>query len=77
MKKSVDITDWNEARGLAKPRTPDLKLLNNYLEEVRMQVTESYRKLHLYRIGTRERSNSLLSCINDNRTRQDVSKPPL
>ncbi len=47
LKKKVEVRDWNQARGLAKPKTTDLKLLNNYLEEVRGQLTDCYVKLHL------------------------------
>ena len=31
LKKIISSNDWNQARGLAKPKTNDLKLLNSYL----------------------------------------------
>jgi site-specific recombinase XerD len=47
LRKIISPGDWNQARGLAKPKTNDLKLLNSYLEEVRGQLTECYRQLCL------------------------------
>jgi site-specific recombinase XerD len=47
LRRSVDLKDWSKSRGMAKPKTTELKLLNNYLEEVRAQLTECYRELRL------------------------------
>lgn len=47
LKRRVDLKDWNDSRGYAKPKSIDLKLLNNYLEEVRGQLTGCYSQLHL------------------------------
>src|SRR5687768_7865814 len=47
LKRIIDVRDWNESRGLARPKSIDLKLLNNYLEEVRGQLIDCYRQLHL------------------------------
>ncbi len=41
LKKKVEVRDWNQARALAKPKTTDLKLLNNYLEEEKYSLAES------------------------------------
>lgn len=47
LKKKVELRDWNQSKGLAKPKSNDLKSLNNYLEEVRGQFADCYRQLHL------------------------------
>lgn len=46
LKRIVELRDWNRSRGLAKPKSNDLKLLNNYLEEVRAQLTDCYRQFN-------------------------------
>jgi hypothetical protein len=35
---SIEKGDWNQGKGAAKPKTPALKQLNSYLEEVRAKV---------------------------------------
>ena len=47
LKKVVELKDWNQGRGVARAKSTELKLFNNYLEEVRGQIMESYRQLHL------------------------------
>lgn len=37
--------DWNTGKGVAKPRTEELKQLNNYLEEIRGKVFNHYQEL--------------------------------
>jgi Arm DNA-binding domain len=38
LKQAIDKNDWNSAKGAAKPKTHELKKLNNYLEEVRAKL---------------------------------------
>lgn len=47
LKTWVNISDWNGAKGLAKPKTKELKLLNNYLEQVRFKITSHFQELQL------------------------------
>ena len=47
LKRTIETAGWNDSRGLAKPKSTNLKLLNNYLEEVRGQLTSCYSQLHL------------------------------
>ena len=47
LKRWISLTDWNGAKGLAKPKTDELKLVNNYLEQVRGQISEHFRDLQL------------------------------
>jgi hypothetical protein len=37
--------DWNTGKEVAKPRTEELKQLNNYLEEIRGKVFNHYQEL--------------------------------
>ncbi|HTN19788.1 MAG TPA: site-specific integrase [Pelobium sp.] len=47
LRKSVKVTDWNSAKGLAKPKTVELKNLNNYLEQTRGMLSGIYQELSL------------------------------
>lgn len=47
LKKSVGIDEWNEAKGMAKPKSSSLKSLNSYLEEMRCKLTSSYQEFVL------------------------------
>ena len=37
--------DWNEIKGIAKPKNEELKQLNSYLEEIRGKLARHYREL--------------------------------
>lgn len=43
LKRSVGVDEWNEAKGMAKPKNDSLKSLNSYLEEIRCKLTSSYQ----------------------------------
>jgi hypothetical protein len=47
LKQAVDKDDWNPDRGAAKPKTPELKRLNSYLEEVRAKLVSHCQRLDL------------------------------
>lgn len=47
LKKSVSNHEWNEAKGMAKPKNESLKSLNSYLEEIRSRLTNSYQEFIL------------------------------
>lgn len=76
LKKSVKIADWNPSKGFAKSKNTDLKILNNYLEEVRSLLSGYYREMVLSKklvtpeaiknqfLGIQEQSNTLLSLIS-------------
>jgi len=36
MKQKIKPEDWNEAKGMAKPKKEEFKILNNYLEQMRI-----------------------------------------
>ena len=38
-------SDWNEIKGIAKPKNEELKQLNSYLEEIRGKLARHYREL--------------------------------
>ena len=45
VKRRIHIDDWNNGRGMAKTKTPDLNQLNLYLEQIRGQLTNCYQDL--------------------------------
>lgn len=47
LKRWINSDGWNSAKGMAKPRTPELKLLNNFLEQVRSVITGHYSELSI------------------------------
>ena len=47
LKKTFQIKDWNNSRGIAKGSSPEIKKFNSYLEQVRAQITEAYRELQI------------------------------
>src|SRR5436190_391441 len=47
VKSMVAPEDWNLSKGMAKGKTESLKLLNNYLEDVRGRVYTYYRELRV------------------------------
>jgi len=47
LKQAVDKNDWNSDKGAARPKTPALKQLNTYLEEVRAKIVSHYQQLAL------------------------------
>lgn len=47
MKQKIKPEDWNEAKGMAKPKKEELKILNNYLEQMRASYVECYREMTL------------------------------
>lgn len=47
LKQAIEKDDWNPGKGAAKPKTPALKQLNSYLEEVRAKLVNHYQQLDL------------------------------
>jgi len=47
LKQVIDKNDWNSEKGAARPKTPALKKLNTYLEEVRAKLVSNYQQLDL------------------------------
>src|SRR6266496_1161730 len=45
LKHHLHKNDWNEIKGIAKPKNKELKQLNSYLEEVRGKLVRHYREL--------------------------------
>lgn len=44
LRKNIKIVDWNNSKGLARPKNDALKLLNNHLEQVRCLLTSHYQE---------------------------------
>ena len=47
LKRLVDISDWNPAKGMAKPKSESLKSLNSYLEQTRGHLSSYYQEFQL------------------------------
>ena len=47
LKQTIDKKDWNTDKGAARPKSPALKQLNSYLEEVRAKLVSHYQQLNL------------------------------
>jgi hypothetical protein len=47
LKSLVYYEDWNLSKGMAKPKNQELKLLNNYLEDVRGRPFTHYKELKI------------------------------
>lgn len=44
-KQTIEITNWNEDKGTTKGSREEIKLINNYLEQIRAQVVAGYQEL--------------------------------
>lgn len=47
MKHSVDKNDWNIGKGQAKPKNPELRAFNSYLQEMQGKIHRHYRDIQL------------------------------
>lgn len=47
MKQRISPQDWNEKRGMAKPKSEEFKVLNRYLEQVRSALVECYSEMSM------------------------------
>ncbi|TKC06076.1 hypothetical protein FA047_12140 [Pedobacter frigoris] len=43
LKRMLDLSDWKQSKGLAKPRNETLKSLNSYLEQCRCLLASHYQ----------------------------------
>jgi len=76
LKKLVKISDWNNSKGLARPKNDSLKVLNNYLEHVRGLVSSHYQEFVVKKelvtaeaiknkfLGIEQQENTLQSLVN-------------
>jgi hypothetical protein len=76
LKKSVKIGDWNNSKGLARPKNDSLKVLNNYLEHVRGLLSSHYQEFKVNKelvtaeaiktkfLGIERRENTLQSLMD-------------
>jgi site-specific recombinase XerD len=49
LKQNVDPKNWDSGKGAAKGNKEEVKAINNYLEEVRIAIGNSYKELQLKR----------------------------
>lgn len=45
VKKRINVDNWNNGKGMAKGKNPDITILNSYLEQFRSQLTSCYQSL--------------------------------
>ena len=45
VKQRIHIDNWNNGKGMAKGKNPDISKLNSYLEQIRSQLTNHYQNL--------------------------------
>ena len=45
IKKRIHVENWNNVRGMAKGKSPEIRSLNSYLEQFRSHLTECYQDL--------------------------------
>lgn len=76
LKKTVKIIDWNNSKGLARPKNDVLKNLNNYLEQVRSLLASHYQEFIVNKelvtaeavknkfLGIEQRENTLQSLMD-------------
>jgi site-specific recombinase XerD len=81
LKMDVDIEiNWNDAKGMAKGKSEEIRSLNTYLEQVRFRLVECYQHLQLKKklitaeaikaqfCGGEEKEHSLLNVIDYHNT---------
>lgn len=76
LKRLVEATDWNQMKGLAKPKNEILKSLNSYLEQTRCQLSSYYQEFIIKNklvtaealknrfIGIEEEQNTLVTLMD-------------
>jgi len=66
LKRQVHADDWNEAKGLARPKNDNLKQLNSHLEQLRGMMAGYYHELQLQKkVITAEVLKNLFSGVKD------------
>jgi len=45
VKRRIHTDNWNNGKGMAKGKNPEISKLNSYLEQVRSQLTNYYQEL--------------------------------
>ncbi|MFN8254208.1 MAG: site-specific integrase [Bacteroidales bacterium] len=76
LKKDILTNNWNDAKGLAKGKTDEIRNLNTYLEQIRSRLVECYQELQLKKklitadliknkfCGVEEKEHSLISLFD-------------
>lgn len=76
LKRDISTNNWNDAKGLAKGKTDEIRNLNTYLEQIRSRLVECYQELQLKKklitadliknkfCGVEEKEHSLISLFD-------------
>jgi len=66
LKRQVAVTDWSDAKGLAKPKNDELRKLNTHLEQLRGMIAGHYQDLQLQKkVITAEVLKNLFAGVKD------------
>lgn len=83
VKKRIHTDNWNNGKGMAKGKNPEISKLNSYLEQVRSQLTNYYQELVINKqattadaiknkfLGVEESEQTLMSLIKYHNDRMD------
>ena len=77
LKRDIDMeNNWNSAKGMAKGKSEEIRILNTYLEQVRSRLTECYQEIQIKKklvtaeavknkfCGFEEKEHSLMSIFD-------------
>jgi integrase/recombinase XerD len=76
LKKDILTNNWNDAKGMAKGKSEEIRTLNTYLEQVRSRLVECYQELQFKKrlitadliknkfCGVEEKEHSLISLFD-------------
>lgn len=83
VKRRIHTDNWNNGKGMAKGKNPEISKLNSYLEQIRSQLTNCYQELVVTKqvltadkiknmfLGVEESEQTLLNLIKYHNDRMD------
>ena len=83
VKRRIHTDNWNNGKGMAKGKNPEISILNSYLEQIRSQLTNYYQELVINKqtltadaiknkfLGVEESEQTLMGLIKYHNDRMD------
>ncbi|TNF39464.1 MAG: site-specific integrase [Bacteroidetes bacterium] len=83
VKRRIHTDNWNNGKGMAKGKNPEISILNSYLEQIRSQLTNYYQELVVNKqaltadaiknkfLGVEESEQTLMDLIKYHNDRMD------
>jgi site-specific recombinase XerD len=83
VKRRINTDNWNNGKGMAKGKNPEISILNSYLEQIRSQLTNYYQELVINKqaltadaiknkwLGVEESEQTLMGLIKYHNDRMD------